>query len=106
FRKSSSRHFCGHVSILAAESVLGMAVPFHPALPQALNLAGQYLQRGDIAAAERALAPLSLFGQSGHPEALNMLSAIRAAQGRFDEAVTLLIQARTVPPGEPLLACN
>jgi len=78
----------------------------HPALRQALALADQSAQRGDLAGAERALAPLSLLGLAGDPEALNMLGAIRTAQGRFAEAAVLLSQARTAAPREPILAYN
>ena len=58
----------------------------HPAVQQALALANQFAQRGDMVGAERALAPLSLMGLSGDPEVLNMLGAIRLAQGRLVEA--------------------
>ena len=78
----------------------------HPALHQALALANQNVQRGDLVGAERALMPLSMFGLSGHPDALNMLGAIRTAQGRFAEAVALLGQGRSAAPRDPYLACN
>ena len=78
----------------------------HPALQQALALANQLAQMGDLAGAERALAPLSILGLAGDPEVLNMLGTIRTAQGRFAEAAALLSQARTAAPREPILAYN
>jgi tetratricopeptide (TPR) repeat protein len=83
-----------------------MTVPIHPAVQQALALAGRCLQRGDFAGAERALAPLSLLGLGADPDALNMLGAIRLFQGRFAEAVTVLSQGRVAAPREPVLAYN
>ncbi len=78
----------------------------HPAVQQALALANRSAQAGDMAGAERALAPLSLLGLGGDPEVLNMLGAIRLTQGRLIEAVTLLSQGRAAAPREPMLACN
>src|SRR5882724_6733387 len=78
----------------------------HPAVQQALALANRSAQTGDMAGAERALAPLSALGLAGDPEVLNMLGAIRLSQGRFAEAVALLSQGRAAAPREPMLACN
>jgi tetratricopeptide (TPR) repeat protein len=78
----------------------------HPALQQALARASQLAQAGDMAGAERALAPLSLLGLQGDPEVLNLLGAIRLTQGRFAEAEALLTQGRAAAPREPMLACN
>ena len=78
----------------------------HPAVQQALALANQSAQMGDMAGAERALAPLSTLGLAGDPEVLNMLGAIRLSQGRLAEAVPLLAQGRAAAPREPMLACN
>ncbi|HYS44791.1 MAG TPA: tetratricopeptide repeat protein, partial [Rhizomicrobium sp.] len=83
-----------------------MAAPLHPAVHQALTLANQHLQRGDIAAAEQALTPLSILGLGVHPDVLNMLGAIKVSQGRFEEAVSLLSQGRSAAPRDPFLACN
>src|ERR1700709_2267930 len=78
----------------------------HPALQQALALANQLAQMGDLAGAERALAPLSILGLAGDPEVLNMLGTIRTAQGRVAEAAALFSQARIAAPREPILAYN
>jgi tetratricopeptide (TPR) repeat protein len=78
----------------------------HPAVQQALALANQSAQMGDMAGAERALAPLSSLGLTGDPEVLNMLGAIRLQQGRFAEAAAFLSQGRAASPREPMLACN
>ena len=78
----------------------------HPAVQQALALANQAVQVGDMAGAERALASLSILGLAGDPEVLNMLGAIRLSQGRFAEAEQLLSQGRAAAPREPMLACN
>ncbi len=83
-----------------------MAAPFHPAVQPALALAGQCLQRGDLAGAEQALAPLSIIGLGGDPDVLNMLGAIRLSQSRFADAVSLLSQGRVAAPREPVLAYN
>ena len=78
----------------------------HPAVQQALALANQSVQMGDMAGAERALAPLGILGLSGDAEVLNMLGAIRLSQGRLTEAERLLSQGRAAAPREPMLACN
>ena len=78
----------------------------HPAVQQALALAGPCAQRQDFAGAERALAPLSALGLAGDPEVLNLLGAIRLAQGRPADALPLLARGRTASPREPMLACN
>jgi tetratricopeptide (TPR) repeat protein len=78
----------------------------HPAVQQALARANQSVQMQDMAGAERALASLSILGLGGDPEVLNMLGAIRLAQGRFADAVPLLSQGRAGAPREPMLACN
>ncbi len=83
-----------------------MASPLPPALDQALRLSTSQMQSGNLAGAEQALMPLSMFGLSAHPEALNMLGAIRIAQGRLGEAVPLLTQGRTAAPRDPFLARN
>src|SRR5690348_15460400 len=83
-----------------------MAAPLPPALDQALRISTGQMQSGNLAGAEQALMPLSMFGLSSHPEALNMLGAIRIAQGRLGEAVTLLTQGRTAAPRDPYLARN
>ena len=86
--------------------MLRTAASIHPALQQALSLAGQCLDRQDFAGAERAMAPLALFGLSTHPDAMNMLGAIRLSQGRCADAAALLAQCRLVSPRDPVLACN
>src|SRR6187549_1775046 len=78
----------------------------HPVVQQALAQANQAAQVGDMAGAERALASLSILGLAGDPEVLNMLGAIRTAQGQFAEAAALLSQARIAAPREPILAYN
>jgi tetratricopeptide (TPR) repeat protein len=82
------------------------AAPRHPVLQKALSLAGQCLDRQDFSGAEQAMAPLALFGLSVHPDALNMMGAIRLSQARFVEAAQLLSQSRMVSPPDPVLACN
>ena len=83
-----------------------MTAPLHPAVQQALTLAGRALQAGDLAGAERALAPLSRLGLGADPDVLNMQGAIRLTQGRFAEAAALLSQGRKAAPREPVLAYN
>lgn len=78
----------------------------HPAVQQALALAGQCAHRQDFAGAERALAPLSVLGLTDDPDVLNMQGAIRLAQGRPADALPLLVKGRAAAPREPMLACN
>lgn len=78
----------------------------HPALQQALQLAAQCLGRRDLDGAERALAPLSLLGQSNDANVLSMMGAIRLNQNRFAEAVAILSQGRVMAPREPMIVLN
>ncbi|MEK9673298.1 MAG: tetratricopeptide repeat protein [Rhodospirillaceae bacterium] len=65
---------------------------------QHLQNAVASLQKGDAAAAERALG-LAGQAQPGHPDVLHLLGLVRHRQGRTAEAVGLVRQAVDATPG-------
>jgi tetratricopeptide (TPR) repeat protein len=71
---------------------------------QAVALARQHLQQGDMAAAERVLAPLFSRGLAGDPTVLQLAGLIRLSQGRTAEAEALLAQGRILDASDPWLA--
>jgi predicted Zn-dependent protease len=69
---------------------------------QALALASQLLQKGDIAGAERVLTPLFGGIQPPVPQALDLLGSIRMRHGRAQDACDLFARARQSDPREAL----
>ncbi len=73
-------------------------------VPQALALASQSLQNGDLAGAEQALAPLFAGTAQPGPEALDLAGMIRLQQRRPHDAAALFARARDAEPRQPLYA--
>ncbi len=63
---------------------------------QAIAMGWQYLQSGNVAAAEAAIRPLIATGINA--DLVPLLGAIRLQQGRFSEAAPLFEQARKLHP--------
>jgi len=64
------------------------------------------LQKGDLTAAELALAPFFSGKMPANPDLLNIAGTLRMNQGRLGEAAALFDQAATTAPGEPIFAFN
>ena len=71
---------------------------------QAVTAARQSLQQGDVAGAERILAPLFQRGLANHPAVLLLAGLIRLQQGRIPEAEGIFTQGRVLAPGDAMLA--
>jgi len=71
---------------------------------QAVALTRQLLQQGDMAAAERVLAPLFTRGLAGDPAVLQLAGLIRLQQGRLPEAEAIFAQGRIIDPRDAMLA--
>jgi tetratricopeptide (TPR) repeat protein len=71
---------------------------------QAVALARQLLQQGDMAGAERVLAPLFTRGLAGDPSVLQLAGLIRLQQGRLPEAEAIFAQGRVIDPRDAMLA--
>jgi tetratricopeptide (TPR) repeat protein len=71
---------------------------------QASAEARQLLQQGDLAGAERVLAPLFPRGLAGHPAVLELAGLIRLSQGRMAEAEKIFAQGRIIAPDNAMLA--
>src|SRR6187549_148540 len=63
---------------------------------QAVAMGWQYLQTGNVAAAEAAVRPLLAAGINA--DMVPLMAAIRLQQGRFSEAAPLFEQARKLHP--------
>ena len=75
-----------------------------PALRQALMMAAQALQSGNLAMADHALAPFLVSGTD--PDLLNTAGTVRMHQGRLADAAKLFAQAAKAAPRDPLYAFN
>jgi tetratricopeptide (TPR) repeat protein len=71
---------------------------------QAVALARQRLQQGDLAGAERVLAPLFSHGLAGDPAVLQLAGLVRLQQGHFVQAEAIFAQARILEPRDGTLA--
>jgi tetratricopeptide (TPR) repeat protein len=71
---------------------------------QAVALTRQLLQQGDMAGAERVLAPLFTRGLAGDPAVLQLAGLIRLQQGRLPEAEAIFAQGRVIDPRDAMLA--
>jgi tetratricopeptide (TPR) repeat protein len=76
----------------------------HPEVQQAVTLAQQALQQGDVAAAERVLAPLFARNLAGDPAVLHLAGLVRLHQQHFPEAAALFAAGRNIDPQNPYLA--
>ena len=65
---------------------------------QAIAMGWQYLQTGNVAAAEAAVRPLLATGIND--DLVPLIGAIRLQQGRFSEAAPLFERARKLFPGD------
>jgi tetratricopeptide (TPR) repeat protein len=70
----------------------------------AVHQTQQLLQQGDLAGAERVLAPLFARGLAGDPAVLQLAGLIRLQQGRLAEAEVIFAQGRLTDPRDPWLA--
>ena len=77
-----------------------------PAARQALTMAIQAMQSGNLAMAEMALAPLFASGIPADPDLLNTAGSLRMNQARLGEAAELFAQAMKIAPRDPLYAFN
>jgi tetratricopeptide (TPR) repeat protein len=71
---------------------------------QALHQVRQSLEQGDIAGAERVIAPLFTRGLAGDPAVLQLAGLIRLQQGRFAEAEAIFAQGRIIDSSDAWLA--
>ena len=78
----------------------------HPEVQQAVTLAQQALQQGDVAAAERVLAPLFARGLAGDPAVLHLAGLVRLHQQLLlpATAAALFAAGRGIDPQNPYLA--
>jgi tetratricopeptide (TPR) repeat protein len=76
----------------------------HPGAQQAVILAQHALQRGDVAAAELALAPIFRQNLASDPAVLHLAGIVRLQQQRFAEAAALFAAGRDIDPQNPYLA--
>jgi tetratricopeptide (TPR) repeat protein len=70
---------------------------------QAVAQARQSLQQGDMADAERVLAPLFQRGLANDPAVLLLAGLIRLQQRRFPEAEAIFAQGRVTAPDDAML---
>jgi len=75
-----------------------------PAIQDVLARTSHALQKGDLTAAELALAPFFSGKMPANPDLLNIAGTLRMNQGRLGEAAALFDQAATAAPGEPIFA--
>lgn len=75
-------------------------------IQHALAAATTALQKGDLMAAEIALAPFLGTRMPANPDLLNIAGTLRMHQGRLGEAAALFGQAAKVAPREPVFAFN
>ena len=73
---------------------------------ECLTLAGQLLQRGDAAGAERVLAPLLGNIAQADPQLLNLAALIRLQQNRAQEAAALFTRACDADTRQALYALH
>jgi tetratricopeptide (TPR) repeat protein len=71
---------------------------------QAVALTRQRLQQGDLAGAERILAPLFNRGLAGDPAVLQLAGLVRLQQGHFAQAEAIFAQARILDPRDGTIA--
>ncbi len=71
---------------------------------QAIATARQSLQQGDMAGAERVLAPLFQRGLANHPAVLQLAGLIRLQQGLPAEAEAIFAQGRVVAADDAVMA--
>ncbi len=71
---------------------------------QAVATARQSLQQGDLAGAERVLAPLFQRGLANHPAVLLLAGLIRLQQGRIPEAEAIFAQGQALAPDDAMMA--
>ena len=84
-----------------------MIAPAHTtAIQHVLATATNALQRGNLMAAEIALAPLFSGKLPANPDLLNIAGTLRMNQGRVAEAAGLFNQAALAAPLEPIFAFN
>ncbi len=76
------------------------------AIQQVLATATNALQRGNLIAAEIALAPFFSGKLPANPDLLNLAGTLRMTQGRLGEAAALFLQAAKAAPREPTFAFN
>lgn len=80
---------------------------FAPDPARALQEAAQFIDRGEAALAEQALAPLLASPVlAGHPDVLHVLGLIRFRQGQDDEGVGLLERSLKALPNQPQVHLN
>ena len=73
---------------------------------QTMTLAGQLLQQGDAASAERVLTPLLGNLAQADPQLLDLAGLIRLQQNRVQEAAALFAHARSGDPRQALYALH